>query len=280
MPRKPVYVGFALFHCFHFLFINYNIALKHNTTKNRAEVARRATVYALTGIATAAAASLVDVFRDDDEEKEWSEKYLENLWANVKDNINPMNMIPYLKEIPSLWEGYDSSRMDMAGISNLVTSVQQAIKFAQGDSTKNLYGVSKGIIRALSQVIGVPMYNALRDTEALVEQITDTPIDEKELTNATVRIRLLKYMHDGNDKKLKKYLAWYDKKYQEKISDGKTDKDARKDLKSSITSQFKEIYQNSSNADKIKIKQLLLKISVGGKQLYKDYDWSGWDEKK
>ncbi len=254
--------------------------IEHNTSQNRKEVAKRAAVYALTGIATAAAASMVDVFRDDDEEKEWAEKYLEHFKANAVDNLNPMGMIPYLKEFPSLWEGYDSSRMDMAGISNLVTSVQQAIKFAEGDSTKNLYGVSKSIIRALSQVTGVPMYNAMRDVESLIEQFTFAPIDEKEWTNKTVRMRLLKAVKEGNDKQLKKYLAWYDEKYKEKIAEGKSDKDARAALKSSITSQFKEIYQNSTNAEKIKIKNLLLKISVNGKQLYKDYDWSSWDEKK
>ena len=168
----------------------------------------------------------------------------------------------------------------MAGISSLITAVQQAIKYANGEGTKNLYGVIKGIIRGLSQTTGIPLYNALRDTESLIEQFTFAPIDEKERTGKTVRIRLLKAMRGDNDKQLKKYLAWYDEQYQEKIADGKSDKDARAALKSSITSQYKEIYQNSNNAEKIKIKQLLLKISVGGKQLYKDYDWSNWDKKK
>lgn len=253
---------------------------QNNTKENWGKVGRRATVYALTGIATAAAASLADTFRDDDEEKEWTEKYLENLKENAWDNLNPMNMIPYLKEIQSFFKGFDATRMDLEGIDNLVSAVQQIGKYIAGDSSKTLYGVTKNVLRALSQVTGIPMYNLLRDSESLIEQFMFAPFDENKPTNKTIGIRLLKAMKEGNDEQLKKYLSWYEEKYQEKIVDGKTDKDARADLKKAITTQFKEIYQNSSNADKIKIKQLLLKISVGGKQLYKDYDWSSWDEKK
>ncbi len=253
-------------------------AVKQPSKANFTEVAKMATVYGVTGIATAAAASLMDAFRDDDEEKEWAEKYLKNFWENVSDNLNPIGMIPYLKEIPSILQGYDPSRMDMAGIASLVNSGRQVEKYIANDSKKTLYGVVKNIIRGISQTTGIPLYNALRDTEALVEQFTFAPIDEAEMTGKTVRIRLLKAMREENNKQLKKYLAWYDEKYQEKISSGKTDKEAKAALKSSITGQFKEIYQNSSADDKIKIKNLLLKISVGGQQLYKDYDWSSWEK--
>lgn len=253
--------------------------VENNTKENRKEVAKRATVYALTGVMTAVAASFVDAFRDDDEEKEWAEKYVENLWKNVGDNLNPISDIPYLKELASFWEGYDSSRTDMAGINSLMTAVQQAIKYAQGESKKTLYGIIKGIVRGLSQTTGIPMYNAMRDVESLIEQITFAPIDENKITSKTVRIRLLKAMNQENEKQLQKYLAWYEEQYQKKIGDGKTDKEAKSDLKKSITEQFKEIYQNSTTAEKIKIKNLLLKIKAGGQQLYKDYDWSSWDGK-
>lgn len=250
-----------------------------NTAENRIKVLRAATVYALTGIATAAAASMVDVFRDDDEEKEWSEKYMENFKENMADNLNPLNLIPYLKEIPSFVKGFDATRMDVEGIGNLVNSVMQIGKYFEGTSKKTAYGLTKNIIRSLSQVTGIPAYNLLRDTEAFIEQFTFAPFDEEQMTGKTVRIRLLKAMNEGNDEQLKKYLAWYEEQYQKKIEDGKTPDEARAALKSSITRQYKEIYQKASPEEKVKIKSLLYKISAGNKQLYKDYDWSDWDKK-
>ena len=263
---------------YNLLYEAYEKARRNDTKQNKLDVARKATVYGVTALATAFAASFIDAFRDDDEEKEYWKKWTENFFANAADNVNPLNMLPYLKELSSLWEGYDSSRMDMAGISSLVTSVQQLMKYVNGESKKNLYGVTKGLVRALSQVTGIPLYNAMRDTEALIEQFSFAPISEKELTAKDVRIYLLKAEKLGNEKQVKKYLAWYDAQYKEKLADGKTDKEAKSALKSSITSQYKQIYQNSTNAEKIKIKQLLLRISVDGKQLYKDYDWSSWDK--
>ena len=168
----------------------------------------------------------------------------------------------------------------MAGISSLVKSGMQIQKYLKGESNKTPYGLIKSVIRGLSQTTGIPIYNALRDTEALVEQFTFAPIDENVLTGKTVRIRLLKAMRDENEKQLKKYLSWYDEQYKEKIAAGKTDSEARAALKSSITSQYKDIYKNASVQEKIKIKNLLLKISVDGKQLYKDYDWSSWDKEE
>ena len=235
---------------------------------------------AINAVATAAASAVVGAFRDDDEEKEWGEKWLENFWSNTASNIIPLAWIPWTKDIMSLLEGYDVSRMDMAGMDTLITALKQGWKYYKGDSDKTAYGVCKNIIRGISQVSGYGMYNILREFETIVEQFTFHPFDDDKPTNKTVRIRLLKAMNQENDKQLKKWLAWYDEKYQEKIAAGKTDKEARAALKSGITGQFKEIYQNSTTAEKIKIKQLLLKISVNGKQLYKDYDWSTWDKKK
>ena len=253
---------------------------QNNNEENRRKVARRAVVYGFTAIATAALASVVDAFRDDEEEKDWAQKWIENWKANAIESINPISQIPYLKELSSLWQGFDSSRMDMAGVSTLVNAVQQAYKYINGESKKTLYGVTKGIIRGMSQVTGIPLYNALRDVESTIEQFTFAPFDEEQITGKDVRIRLIRAMREGNEKQVQKYLSWYDEQYKQKLADGKTDKEAKSSLKSSITSQWKSIYQNSTTAEKIEIKKMLLKIRVNGQQLYKDYDWSSWEEKK
>lgn len=58
-----------------------------------------------TSIATAAAAALVDSFRDDDRDKKWWNKFLDAFGSNTIDNMNPINMIPYLKDLGSLVSG-------------------------------------------------------------------------------------------------------------------------------------------------------------------------------
>lgn len=252
---------------------------QNNTAKTRSKLARAVTVYALTAIITAGFSATVDAIRDDDEEKAWMEKFIENWKSNSADNINPMNLIPYLKEIPSLWQGYDSSRMDTAGIASMINAVQEVYKYQTGESKKTLYGLSKNVVKGLSQITGMPMYNTWRDMESLVEQFSFAPFDEKVLTGKVVRIRIMKAMNEGNEEQLRKYLGWYTEQYEAKIKEGKTDKEAKSALKSSITSQWKKIYQNATMGDKIKIKNMLLKIQVNGQQLYKAYDWSSWDEK-
>lgn len=254
----------------------YNLlrnAMLYGDTKTKVRTVAACTA---TAVVTAAVASVADAFRDDDEEKAWGEKWVENFKANTIDGINPLNNIPYVKEITSFMDGYDSERMDMAGVSSLITGIQQAYKYAKGDSKKTLYGVLKSLARGISQVSGVPAYNVLRELETLANQFVD--IDTNKPTGSTVRIRLLNAMKNNNETQIKKWLEWYDEEYQKKIDAGKTSKEAMSAMKSSIANQYKEIYQKSTTADKIKIKQLLLRIRVGNRQLFNGYDWSSWDK--
>lgn len=256
----------------------YNLirnAMLYGDTKTKVRTVAACTA---TAVVTAAVASVADAFRDDDEEKAWGEKWVENFKANTIDGINPLNNIPYVKEITSFMDGYDSERMDMAGVSSLITGIQQAYKYAKGDSKKTLYGVLKSLARGVSQVSGVPAYNVLRELETLANQFVD--IDTNKPTGSTVRIRLLNAMKNNNETQIKKWLEWYDEEYQKKIDAGKTSKEAMSAMKSSIANQYKEIYQKSTTADKIKIKQLLLRIRVGNRQLFNGYDWSSWDKAK
>ena len=65
----------------------------------KTKFARVAASYAVTGVITALAASVMDAVRDDDDDKGIKEKYLSALGANIADNLNVVNLIPIAKDV-------------------------------------------------------------------------------------------------------------------------------------------------------------------------------------
>ena len=114
-------------------------------------------------ILTGLAAALVQAWNNDDDERNWAEKYADRAAGNVLGNINPGNMIPYIRDIISLCEGYDVERADMTVISDLVkytskfmSKVQEGKELSSKDwenfagTWANLIGVSvKNIMREI-----------------------------------------------------------------------------------------------------------------------------------
>ena len=110
--------------------------------------------------------SIVTAMRDDDEDESYAEKYLEHLVGEIKDNLNPLGLIPFVKDILSIFKGYDVERMDMALFSDL----QKAMDALDSDS-KTLYGKVSGLVGAISAFFGVPIKNVERDVRGLITTI-------------------------------------------------------------------------------------------------------------
>ena len=110
--------------------------------------------------------SFVMAMRDDDEDESYIEKYFESFVGDLKDNINPLNLVPFVKDIVSIWQGYDVERMDVA----LISDFKDAIDAFDGDN-KTLYEKWSGLIGAASALFGVPVKNIERDVRALFNTI-------------------------------------------------------------------------------------------------------------
>ena len=110
--------------------------------------------------------SFVMAMRDDDEDESYIEKYLESFVGDLKDNLNPLNLIPFVKDIVSIFKGYDVERMDMMLFSDL----KDAIAAFDSDN-KTLYEKWSGLIGAASALFGVPVKNIERDARALFNTI-------------------------------------------------------------------------------------------------------------
>ncbi len=112
-------------------------------------------------ILNAALKSLVTAARDDDEEETYLEKYLSAFTSNFSSDINPLNLIPYIKDIVSIFEGYTVERADMSLISDLA----QSVKILNSEN-KTLSEKLESLAGSLSAFTGVPVKNIIRDLKA------------------------------------------------------------------------------------------------------------------
>ncbi|MBO5211096.1 MAG: hypothetical protein J6B80_04115 [Clostridia bacterium] len=105
--------------------------------------------------------SLVTAARDDDEDETYLEKYISAFVDNFVQDINPLNLIPYVKDLISIFEGYTVERADMS----LVDDLAQSIKMLSSDN-KTIDEKLESLAGSLSAFFGVPTKNVLRDLRA------------------------------------------------------------------------------------------------------------------
>ena len=124
-------------------------------------------------------ASLVYASRDDDEEKTWVEKYLKSLSAELIDGVNPLGYIPGVKDIFSIFQGYDVERSDMslwAALAKTVTKFSKAWKSysetdeddveARREALKEAGKASVDMAAGILNLFGIPLKNVLREIRA------------------------------------------------------------------------------------------------------------------
>lgn len=110
--------------------------------------------------------SIVYAGRDDDEDKTYAEKYVGTLTREVIDSFNPLTMIPFVKDIISIAQGYDVERSDMAIISDLFTAFEKL-------SSDNLSAYEKveDFGGAIASIFGLPVKNIMRDLRSVYNTI-------------------------------------------------------------------------------------------------------------
>jgi len=149
-----------------------------NTPEGKKRIVRTGTALAASALLNVLAQSLVDAIRDDDREKNYWEKLLKastgiggdgkNALANFADSnlfsaINPGNYIPYIKDVVSIAQDYDVSRMDMDGIDRTISSAKNLIKAFKGTSKVSTGNAVVSFIGEASRLFGIPLANLKRD---------------------------------------------------------------------------------------------------------------------
>ena len=202
--------------------------MRENTPENRKQFARTLWWLTASAAATAAAAAVVDAGRDDDDDEKWADKWLAAFrgdyseaetkgdmakaffGSNFGSNVNPMNYIPYMKDLMSIFDGYDIRRTDMDWAVDIKNAMNRLHKYAEGDSEYTAYATFTYVAGAFSKVFGVPMKSIMRDMEAVVNWANIHLIGTEEAKYENSRRNLAV----GSKKNMSYYTERYLKAYQ------------------------------------------------------------------
>ena len=116
--------------------------------------------------------SVVTAARDDDDDKTYLEVYLGQLLPNMWSNLNPSGQIPMLKDVISIFQGYDVSRADM----NLFADLYDAVQAMDSDTISTGQKINR-LAGALSAFVGLPYKNVARDVQSVFNVIHKATLD-------------------------------------------------------------------------------------------------------
>ena len=139
--------------------------------------------YAAT-IAASIAASLIYALRDDDEDESYLEKFAEAFGEKLIGDINPLNQLPAVRDIISIFEGWDVERTDMAVFKDIKDAFDGL--FSENKST---WRKVEDFAGAVASIFGVPLKNLLRTGREIYNGYNDIfdGIEPKDVDDAFAR---------------------------------------------------------------------------------------------
>lgn len=178
-----------------------------DTPAGKKRALRTGTALAASALLNVVAQSLVDAARDDDREKEYWERVLKaatgigdddkGFWSsNLWGTVNVANYVPYVKDVMSIVDGYDVSRMDMDSVDRTISSAKNLLKALNGKGKTATGNAVVSFIAELSRLGGIPLANLKRE----VTSIALTAAVESENHLLEYRIRKALYRVPENTK--------------------------------------------------------------------------------
>lgn len=159
----------------------YSMDLQRGMTRQQAwkkhgkMIGRTMYVYAIGAVLLAAAESVADAWRDDDDYKTFLEKWLDAFGGNLLDEANPLNKLPILREFYELIKsvlgalgvdtyGNDPRRVIFQWRDYLVKGNEIfRDKIMWEDTNYTWYGGIYKLLQAISGMTGLPMASATRE---------------------------------------------------------------------------------------------------------------------
>ena len=146
---------------------------------NAKHIARAFGSVAVSILLNNALASVVYAMRDDDDDETFIEKYFQAFTSGLIDDINPMSYYPFLKDVWSLFQGYDVERSDMSVIADVRDALKRVVTLMGKDTSnmtddqlvehyKTVNEAFMGILDAGCSAFGVPLKNVRRDVNGLI----------------------------------------------------------------------------------------------------------------
>ena len=170
-----------------------DVRYEENPAKRKAamkRLSRSLAVLISSEVATAVVQSLSDAKRDDDDDKDYWEKFMEAMTGitgdeetmteilknvvfegNVGQNLNPINKLPYLKDINSMWQGYKVVRMDLGVYQDNVNASKAFIASLNGQGVKTRQDALTTALGAAGEFWGIAGSNLKREIYSAIDTI-------------------------------------------------------------------------------------------------------------
>ena len=148
---------------------------------NKAYAAKTLGAVAASMILNSILVSFVYAGRDDDEDKTYAEKYIGTLTEELLDSFNPLTLIPFAKDVVSIFQGYDVERSDMAVITDLVKAWNNL-----SSDNRSVYRKVEDFAGAIASIFGLPVKNIMRDARAMYNTVNSF-INGEQTTGAGIK---------------------------------------------------------------------------------------------
>jgi len=150
---------------------------------------RAASALLFTTVVNAAAQSIVDAMRDDEDEEYWDrfvsaftgwDEEKESLWdkattavltGNLGSGVNPLGYVPYFKDLVSMAKGYNVTRADADVMGDILSASKNFASSVGGDGKKTLPNATFNLAKQVSKVFGISAGNLSRDVYGLLRTI-------------------------------------------------------------------------------------------------------------
>lgn len=154
------------------------MGLKTAIGRNWKTAGRAYQAYVVSALAAAVVESLADALRDDDDDTLWEKLWnaFGGLHGNLASDLNPLNKLPYMRDVFAALDGYDNGRMDTEGLANAKKAydiLMESYRLATGQQDKatsttyygnmTTYGKVYQTFRAVSMLSGLPLSAATRE---------------------------------------------------------------------------------------------------------------------
>ena len=228
--------------------------LDKKTARNNAM--RVAAAFTANAFLTAAAAAAVDMFRDDDREKDLGEKFQSHMAANMIDNVNILNSVPYVRDVISTVQGNTVKRTDMQGIQDVYYAWKKVYKAMQKTGKYTPQYAFLEALRSTSALTGIPIKSITRDALSIIDTTVSSlsGAGEYEATkmkyglslkdNKSLYVSMMMNATEARDKEL------VDKIKRDLMDAGYTEDDIEKQMNQEVNKEIKDNIDIISAADK------------------------------
>lgn len=228
--------------------------LDKKTARNNAM--RVAAAFTANAFLTAAAAAAVDMFRDDDREKDLGEKFQSHMAANMIDNVNILNSVPYVRDVISTVQGNTVKRTDMQGIQDVYYAWKKVYKAMQKTGKYTPQYAFLEALRSTSALTGIPIKSITRDALSIIDTTVSSlsGAGEYEATkmkyglslkdNKSLYVSMMMNATEARDKEL------VDKIKRDLMDSGYTEDDIEKQMNQEVNKEIKDNIDIISAADK------------------------------